>query len=209
MSQSKNAGTIEQAVQGVVTIANTTFDQCQSFVINTYPTYVEYFERLKTFIVGLFTVYFLGFFERVYNFGAYCVNVLKNLARNYVAFVKGVICYPFTVASRIYAWAVDTLKNWISKIKQVQEQTQGTVKTVTNQAKVGYDEFKNGNVTVLSMWRSVLDTVIDFLNGWLKNADDANHVAKLITDWNVVGYLKSAKFEQKQLPVDHSNVDEN
>jgi len=208
MSHSKNSGTIEQAVQGVVTIATTTMDQCQSFVTKTYPTYVEYFERLRTFIVGLFTVYILGFFERVYNLVVYSVNVLKNLASNYVAFVKGVISYPFTVAGRIYNWAVDTLKNWISKIKHVQEQAQGSVKTVTNQAKVGYDEFKNGNVTILSVWRNVLDSGIDFLNGWLKNADDTNHVAKLITDWNVISYLKYAKFEQKQLPVDHSNVNE-
>lgn len=209
MSENKCQGTVEQAIQGVVTIASGTLNQCQDFVTNSFPTYMEYFHKLKTFIIQFFTVYILALLEGVHNFVINTVNVVKNLVAHYYGYAKSIISYPFTVVGRIYNWAIDTLKHWIVRLKEVKKEAQGRVKTATTQAKEGYDRVKQGNITVLTIWRNILDTVIDFLNGWIKNADEPNHIAKVMNDWNVISYLEWAKLEQKSSHVDHTDANEN
>jgi len=182
MSEIKTQGTVDQAIESVVSTAHCLLNKCQDFAVKTFPSCLEYFEKVKAIILPLFTFYLLPLLERMYNFATCCVNGMMNFAYNYYLFVKSIISYPFTIVAHLYAYC-------IGKMTQVKECAQEGV----CQAKVGYDRIKHGNFSLLVIWRNTLDMVIDGLNRLVKNSDDTVF-AKIITDWNVIDYLQSAKF---------------
>jgi len=194
MTEVRTQGALDQLVENAVSFAHCLLNKCQDFAMTTFPCCLDYWENIKAMLLPLFTLYVLPILERLYNFAIWCGNVVKNFVYGYISFVKYLISIPFVIVGRIYAY-------WVDKIHQVQKCAQGGV----CQAKLGCDRLKNGNFTIITIWRNILDMIIDSLNQWLKNSDESCLLPKLINDWNVIGYLKWAKFEKRSKPIDEEN----
>jgi len=194
MTEVRTQGALDQLVENAASFAHCLLNKCQDFAMKTFPSCLDYWENLKAMILPLLTAYVLPILERVYNFAIWCGHIVINFIYGYIAFLKYLISIPFVIVGRIYAY-------WVNKIHQIQKCTQDGV----CQAKLGYDRVKTGNFSIITLWRNILDIIIDNLNQWLKNSDESYGFAKLINDWNVVGYLKWAKFEQRSKPIEEEN----
>jgi len=209
MAQQKIQAVLNQLIQTVVPIAHGVLNKCQDFAMKTFPQYLDYYETLKTWIVSLLTIYLLPLFENGYNVVSNAYKKLTGSASERKAFILSILSIPFAVVLFFYMWSMTFLNKLFKKIMVLKEHVTSRYTKFSNKGKEIYERIKSGKFSFLIVWQNTLNIIIDYLNNWLKNAEEGNHLAKYVKEWNVIGYLTLAKFERQPSQGAHPAFDEN